>query len=170
VRHVVSVLVEDHPRVLTRITSLFARRGFNIESLAVGKTHVPGLSRISIVVLGDDRTIEQVEKQLNKLVEVIKVTDHVEPHVERELALVKVRTEGVEERLQIKEIVEAFRARPVDVGRTSSIYEVTGDPGKIEGFIAGLEPYGVLEVMRTGAVAMSRGEAVLKPRVKKEAV
>ncbi len=169
-RHLVSVLVEDHPRVLTRITSLFARRGFNIESLAVGKTHVPGLSRISIVVLGDDRTIEQVEKQLNKLIEVIKVTDHTEPHVEREMALVKVRTEGVEERLQIKEIVEAFRARAVDVGRRSAIYEVSGSPDKIEGFIEGLEPYGVLEVMRTGAVAMSRGENILRPRMKKEAV
>jgi len=111
-----------------------------------------------------------VEKQLNKLIEVIKVTDHTEPHVEREMALVKVRTEGVEERLQIKEIVEAFRARAVDVGRRSAIYEVSGSPDKIEGFIEGLEPYGVLEVMRTGAVAMSRGENILRPRMKKEAV
>ena len=98
-RHVISVLVQDHPRVLNRITSLFARRGFNLESLAVGTTHVPGLSRICLVVSGDDRTLEQVEKQLNRLIEVLKVTDHTEPHVERELCLVKVHVAGLEERL-----------------------------------------------------------------------
>ena len=95
-RHVVSVLVQDHPRVLMRIASLFARRGFNLDSLAVGKTHTPGLSRISLVVTGDDRLLEQVEKQLNRLIEVLKVTDHAEPHVERELALVKVSVAGIE--------------------------------------------------------------------------
>lgn len=94
VRHVISVLVQDHPRVLNRITGLFARRGFNLESLAVGTTHQPGLSRICLVVSGDDRTLEQVEKQLNRLIEVLKVTDHTEPHVERELCLVKVHVAG----------------------------------------------------------------------------
>ncbi|WP_135255637.1 acetolactate synthase small subunit [Thermus caldilimi] len=169
-RHVISVLVQDHPRVLNRITGLFARRGFNLESLAVGTTHVPGLSRISLVVSGDDRTLEQVEKQLNRLIEVLKVTDHAEPHVERELALVKVHVAGVEERLAVKDIQEAFRARVVDVAQKSLILELTGDSKKIDSFIEALRPYGILEVMRTGAVAMSRGERTLKVREKREAV
>ena len=156
-RHVISVLVQDHPRVLNRITGLFARRGFNLESLAVGTTHQPGLSRICLVVSGDDRTLEQVEKQLNRLIEVLKVTDHTEPHVERELCLVKVHVAGLEERLAVKDIQEAFRARVVDVAQVNS-------------FIEALRPYGILEVMRTGAVAMSRGDRVLKVREKKEAV
>ncbi len=168
-RHIVSVLVEDHARVLTRITALFARRGFNIESLAVGRTHQPGTSRISFVVHGDDRTIEQVEKQLNRLVEVLKVTDHTEPHIERELALVKVHVAGLEERLEIREIAAAYRARTVDVSRRALTFEVTGEPGKVESFIEQLRPYGLLETMRTGAVAMSRGVKALKPR-EKEAV
>jgi acetolactate synthase-1/3 small subunit len=170
VRHVISVLVQDHPRVLNRITGLFARRGFNLESLAVGTTHQPGLSRISLVVSGDDHTLEQVEKQLNRLVEVLKVTDHTEPHVERELCLVKVHVAGVEERLAVKDIQEAFRARVVDVAQRSLILELTGGSKKIDSFIEALRPYGILEVMRTGAVAMSRGERVLKVREKREAV
>ncbi len=169
-RHIISVLVQDHPRVLNRITGLFARRGFNLQSLAVGTTHQPGLSRISLVVFGDDKTLEQVEKQLNRLIEVIKVTDHTEPHVERELCLVKVHVGGVEERLAVKDIQEAFRARVVDVARESLILELTGDSTKVDSFIEALRPYGILEVMRTGAVAMSRGERVLRPREKKEAV
>lgn len=169
-RHVFSVLVQDHPRVLTRITSLFARRGFNIESLAVGHTLNPRNSRISFVVQGNGHTIEQVEKQLNRLIEVLKVTDHSEPHVERELALVKVHVAGMEERLQIKEIAEAFRARTVDVAHYTLTFEVTGESGKIEGFIEQLKPYGLLEAMRSGAIAISRGERVLKPKEKKLAV
>lgn len=167
-RHIISVLVQDHPRVLNRITSLFARRGFNLESLAVGTTHIPGLSRISLVVSGDDHTLEQAEKQLNRLIEVLKVTDHSEPHVERELALVKVHVGGLEERLSIKDIQEAFRARVVDVARESLILELTGDSSKINSFIEALRPFGLLEVMRTGAVAMSRGDRVLRVREKRE--
>ncbi|WP_027892707.1 acetolactate synthase small subunit [Calidithermus chliarophilus] len=169
-RHVVSVLVQDKPGVLQRIAGLIARRGFNIESLAVGRTHQEGLSRVSLVVTGDDRVLEQVEKQLNRLVEVIKVTDHSEPHVERELALVKVAVPGMEERLEIKDIAEAFRARIVDVARKSIIFELTGDSSKVQNFIEAMRPYGLLEVMRTGAVALSRGEQVLKVREKKPAV
>jgi acetolactate synthase-1/3 small subunit len=169
-RHVVSVLVQDKPGVLQRIAGLIARRGFNIESLAVGRTHQQGLSRISLVVTGDDRVLEQVEKQLNRLIEVIKVTDHAEPHVERELALVKVAVPGMEERLEIKDIAEAFRARIVDVARRSIIFELTGDSVKVQNFIEAMRPYGLLEVMRTGAVALSRGEQVLKVREKKTAV
>jgi len=169
-RHVFSVLVEDHPRVLTRITSMFARRGFNIDSLAVGRTHIPGVSRISFVVEGDDRTIEQVEKQLNRLIEVLKVVDHTGPRLERELALVKVRVDGIEERIELKEIAEAFRARIVDVARGALTFEVTGHPAKIDRFLEELSGYGVLETMRTGAVAMDRGERVIKLKARKEAV
>lgn len=169
-RHLVSVLVQDHPGVLQRIAGLIARRGFNIDSLAVGTTHQAGLSRISLVVRGDDAVLEQVEKQLNRLIEVIKVTDHEEPHVERELALVKVSIAGAEERFEIKDIAEAFRARIVDVAKKSMIFEATGDSAKIENFVEALRPYGLLEVMRTGAVALSRGEKILKVREKKEAV
>jgi acetolactate synthase-1/3 small subunit len=169
-RHIISVLVQDNPRVLFRIAGLVARRGFNIESLAVGRTHTPGTSRISMVVTGDDATIEQVEKQLNRLIEVIKVTDHTEPHVERELALVKVGVNGVEERLEIREIAEAFRARIVDVARKTLVFEITGDSQKVETFVNAMRPYGILEVMRTGAVALSRGEKTLKVRDRKEAI
>ncbi len=169
-RHVISVLVEDHPRVLTRITSMFARRGFNIDSLAVGRTHLPGVSRISFVVEGDDRTLEQVEKQLNRLIEVLKVVDHEGPRLERELALVKVRVEGIEERIELKEIAEAFRAQIVDVARHALTFEVTGHPAKIDRFLEELSNYGVLETMRTGAVAMDRGERVIKLRARREAV
>jgi len=166
-RHLVSVLVQDNPGVLQRVAGLIARRGFNIESLAVGRTHQPGLSRISLVVSGDDEVLEQVEKQLNRLIEVIKVTDHAEPHVERELALVKVSIAGMEERLEVKDIAEAFRARIVDVAKKSIIFELTGDSTKVSNFIEALRPYGLLEVMRTGAVGMSRGEQVLRAREKK---
>lgn len=166
-RHVVSVLVQDRPGVLQRIAGLIARRGFNIESLAVGRTHQPGLSRISLVVTGDDAVLEQVEKQLNRLIEVIKVTDHSEAHVEREMALVKVNIPGMEERLEIKDIAEGFRAKTVDVSKKSMVFEVTGQSAKVENFIEAMRPYGLLEVMRTGAVALSRGEQVLKVREKK---
>jgi acetolactate synthase I/III small subunit len=166
-RHLVSVLVQDNPGVLQRIAGLIARRGFNIESLAVGLTHQPGFSRISLVVRGDDAVLEQVEKQLNRLVEVVKVTDHSEAHVERELALIKVGISGVEERLEIKDIAEAFRARIVDVGRKSIIFELTGDSQKVSTFVEAVRPYGLLEVMRTGVVGMSRGEHILKVRDKK---
>lgn len=166
-RHVVSVLVQDQPGVLQRIAGLIARRGFNIESLAVGRTHQEGLSRLSLAVTGDDSVLEQVEKQLNRLIEVIKVTDHSEPHVERELALVKVNVAGLEERMELKDIAEAFRARIVDVAKKSIIFEQTGNSQKVGDFIDALRPYGLLEVMRTGAVALSRGEQVLKVREKK---
>lgn len=166
-RHIVSVLVEDNPGVLQRIAGLIARRGFNIDSLAVGATHQPGLSRISLVVRGDDKVLEQVEKQLNRLIEVIKVTDHSEPHVEREMLLVKVHVAGMEERLEIKDIAESFRARIVDVAKKSIIFELTGVSSKVDDFIEALRPYGLLEVMRSGAIALSRGEHVLKVREKK---
>ncbi len=166
-RHIVSVLVQDNPGVLQRIAGLIARRGFNIDSLAVGATHQPGLSRISLVVQGDDHVLEQVEKQLNRLIEVIKVTDHSEAHVERELVLVKVNVAGMEERLELKDIAEAFRARIVDVAKKSVIFELTGASSKVDDFVSAIKPYGLLEVMRSGAIALSRGEQILKVREKK---
>lgn len=166
-RHIVSVLVQDNPGVLQRIAGLIARRGFNIDSLAVGTTHQPGLSRISLVVRGDDSVLEQVEKQLNRLIEVIKVTDHSEAHVERELVLVKVNVAGMEERLEVKDIAESFRATIVDVAKKSIIFELTGTSSKVSDFIEALRPYGLMEVMRSGAIALSRGEQVLKVREKK---
>lgn len=166
-RHIVSVLVQDNPGVLQRIAGLIARRGFNIDSLAVGTTHQPGLSRISLVVRGDEAVLEQVEKQLNRLIEVIKVTDHEDAHVERELALVKVGVASVEERLEIKDIAESYRARIVDVGKKSIIFEITGTSSKIDDYVNSLRPYGLLEVMRSGAIALSRGENILKVREKK---
>ena len=166
-RHIVSVLVQDNPGVLQRISGLIARRGFNIDSLAVGTTHQPGLSRISLVVRGDDHVLEQVEKQLNRLIEVIKVTDHSEAHVERELALVKVNVAGLEERMELKDIAEAFRARIVDVAKKSIIFELTGASSKVDDFVNAIKPYGLLEVMRSGAIALTRGEQILKVREKK---
>lgn len=166
-RHLVSVLVQDNPGVLQRVAGLIARRGFNIESLAVGRTHQPGLSRISLVVSGDDAVLEQVEKQLNRLIEVIKVTDHSEPHVEREAGAGQGQHRRHGGAPEVKDIADAFRARIVDVAKKSIIFELTGDSTKVNNFVEAMRPYGLLEVMRTGAVGMSRGEQVLKVREKK---
>ncbi|HHY59457.1 MAG TPA: acetolactate synthase small subunit, partial [Clostridia bacterium] len=130
-KHTLSVLVENKPGVLTRIAGLFARRGYNIDSLAVGRTEDPAVSRMTIVVEGDERVIEQVTKQLNKLVDVIKLTDMTnEEYVDRELILIKVHADQAT-RGEIMQIVDIFRARIVDIGRNSLIIECTGDAGKI---------------------------------------
>ncbi|RLI78523.1 acetolactate synthase small subunit [Archaeoglobales archaeon] len=156
-RHTIAVLVENKPGVLARISSLFRRRGFNIESLAVGTTEKESISRMTIVVSGDDKTIEQVMKQLNKLVEVIKVSDLTQDSVERELALVKVAVTP-EKRSEIIEIANIFRARIVDVSRESFIVEITGDEDKINAFIDLMRQYGIKEISRTGKVSMARGK------------
>ncbi|AIY89502.1 acetolactate synthase small subunit [Geoglobus acetivorans] len=160
-RHTIAVLVEDRPGVLARVAGLFRRRGFNIESLAVGITEKHGVSRMTIVVSGDDRTIEQVTKQLNKLIEVIKVSDVSKNSVERELALVKVSATP-QSRAEIIEIANIFRARIVDVARDSLIVEVTGDEDKISAFIDLMKQYGIKEVTRTGKIAMQRGSKALE--------
>ncbi|MBE8540365.1 acetolactate synthase small subunit [Geoglobus acetivorans] len=160
-RHTIAVLVEDRPGVLARVAGLFRRRGFNIESLAVGVTEKQGVSRMTIVVSGDDRTIEQVTKQLNKLIEVIKVSDVSKNSVERELALVKVSATP-QSRAEIIEIANIFRARIVDVARDSLIVEVTGDEDKISAFIDLMKQYGIKEVTRTGKIAMQRGSKALE--------
>ena len=157
--HTIVALVEDRPGVLNRISSLFRRRGFNISSLAVGKSEQPDLSRMTFVVEGDEDTVEQVTKQLNKLIDVIKVTELVEEDiVARELALVKVRATA-STRSEIMQLVDIFRANIVDVSAQSLIIEITGEQDKINALYNLLRPFGVRELMRTGRIAMSRGMA-----------
>jgi acetolactate synthase-1/3 small subunit len=156
-KHTLSVTVENRPGVLTRVATLFRRRGYNIESLTVGRTESPDVSRMTIVVEGDDRVIEQVSKQLHKLVDVIKIIDITQDKaVERELALIKVRADNTV-RAEIVQIVDIFRARIVDIGKNSLIIEVTGDENKIDAIEESLRPFGIMEMVRTGKVAMVRG-------------
>ncbi len=156
-RHILAVLVENQPGVLTRVAGLFSRRGYNIESLAVGQTHDPNVSRMTIVADGDDQVIEQVVKQLDKLVDVIEVRDITDDeHVDRELMLIKVKAEPVV-RGEIMQIVDIFRARIVDIGQSTLIIECTGDEGKIKAIEKSLKPFGILELVRTGKIAMVRG-------------
>ncbi len=155
-RRTIAVLVENKPGVLARVSSLFRRRGFNIESLAVGTTEREDISRMTIVVKGDDRTLEQVMKQLNKLIEVIKVSDLSENSVERELALIKVHAPPAK-RSEIIEIANIFRARIVDVARDSFIIEITGDEDKINAFVDLMRQFGIKEMARTGKISMARG-------------
>ncbi len=156
-KHTISVLVENKPGVLSRISSLFSARGFNIDSLAVGETEQQDTSRMTIVVKGDEKILEQVMKQLNKLIDVIKVTDFVEqPHLERDLVLIKVNV-GKGKRSEVLEIVDIFRAKIVDVASNSVIVEMTGDEEKILALVSMLKPFGIKEMVRTGIVAMGRG-------------
>jgi len=156
-KHTLAVTVENKPGVLTRVTTLFRRRGYNIESLTVGATENPTISRITLVVTGDDKIIEQVTKQLYKLIDVIKIIDITEErYVERELVLVKVKAD-TSVRGEIVQIVDIFRARIVDIGRNSLIIEATGDTGKIDAIEEALTPFGIIELVRTGKVAMVRG-------------
>jgi acetolactate synthase-1/3 small subunit len=167
VSHVLSLLVEDKPGLLTRVAGLFARRGFNIESLAVGKTEVPGLSRITVVVDVEELPLEQVTKQLNKLVNVIKIVE-LEPSqsVQREHLLVKVRVDNTT-RSQIIEAVNLFRARVVDVAPDALVIEVTGDSGKVQAFLRVIEPYGIREIAQSGLLAIGRGPKSISERVGK---
>ncbi|HHY05842.1 MAG TPA: acetolactate synthase small subunit [Clostridia bacterium] len=156
-KHTLAVLVENRPGVLSRVAGLFARRGYNIESLVVGETEDKTVSRITLVVEGDERVIEQVSKQLNKQVEVIKIQDITnEETVERQMLLIKVSA-GPEDRQEILQLMEIFRCRVVDIGRRSLIIEATGDEGKIEAIMQSLKPFGIKELVRTGKVAMVRG-------------
>jgi acetolactate synthase-1/3 small subunit len=160
-RHTFAVLVENKFGVLGRITGLFSARGFNIESLSVAETEDPTVSRITLVTAGDEKILEQVNKQLNRLVNVIKVTDlSEEPHVDRELVLVKVHAEA-ESRAEVLRLADIFRAKIVDVTPRTYILEVTGDEGKIRALIDLLKPLGVKEVVRTGKIAIVRGNRVL---------
>jgi acetolactate synthase I/III small subunit len=155
--HTLSVLVEDKPGVLARVASLFSRRGFNIQSLAVGATEQKDMSRMTIVVSVEDFPLEQVTKQLHKLVNVIKIVEQEEEtSVSRELALIKVRADAGT-RSQVIEAANLFRARVIDVALDSLIVEVTGTPAKFEALLRVLEPYGVREIVQSGLVSMARG-------------
>lgn len=156
-RHILAVLVENNPGVLTRVAGLFSRRGYNIDSLSVGRTENPDISRMTIVVEGDDLVLEQVTKQLHKLVDVIIINDITsEEYVERELILIKVDADPAI-RGEIIQIVDIFRARIVDIGSRTLMIECTGDEGKINAVIESMKPFGIKEIVRTGKVAMLRG-------------
>jgi acetolactate synthase-1/3 small subunit len=159
-QHTITAQVMDHPGVLTRIASMFRRRGFNIASLSVGQSEIPNQSRMTFVVDADNDTIvEQVTKQLRKIIEVVKVNDLSEEDVvARELALVKLRVSSAGARSEIIQIVELFRAKIVDVGADSVIIEVTGDEDKIQSLLMLVKGFGVSEIMRTGRVAVARGK------------
>jgi acetolactate synthase-1/3 small subunit len=161
-KHTLAILVENKPGVLTRVAGLFSRRGFNIESLAVGITENQDTSRITIVVSGDDNILEQVEKQLNKLIDVIRVSDiPAEDSVSRELALIKVGVDSTT-RAEVMQIVDIFRAKIVDVGIKSLVVEVTGDESKINAIEQLLRQFGIKEMVRTGKIAMNRGSKVVQ--------
>lgn len=156
--HIIAALVENKPGVLHRIAGLFSRRGFNIESIAVGTTENEDISRMTIIVRGDDHVLEQVEKQLNKQLDVVKVSDlDSSTSVIRELCLVKVNAKSEQSKLLLMNYAEIFRAKVVDVNSTSLTLQITGDLQKIEALVDLLRPHGIREMARTGAVAMGRG-------------
>lgn len=156
-RHIISAIVMNKIGVLARITTLFSGRGFNIDSLAVGETENPDLSRMTIVVSGDDAILEQVRKQLEKLIDVVKVTDLTqEDHVERDLMLIKVSIPPGK-RGEIIEIVDIFRGKIVDVGQKDMVIEISGPEDRLEAMLNLVRPYGIKEVTRTGCIAMMRG-------------
>jgi acetolactate synthase-1/3 small subunit len=162
--HTLAILVLNRPGVLSRVSGLFSRRGFNIESLAVGTCEEPDLSRMTIVVIGDDRQVEQVIKQLNKLIDVVKVSDITENEtVDRELALIKVTAEAGSSRAEVMQIADIFRAQIVDVGAKSVVLEVTGGSTKIDALETLLRQYGVKELVRTGKISMLRGAKTVRP-------
>lgn len=162
-KHTISVLVENHFGVLTRVAGLFSARGFNIDSLAVGETHDPSISRMTIVVHGDDRIVEQIIKQLDKLIDVIKVDDLSDDEIiDRELVLVKVNADG-NARNEVTQIVNTFRAKIVDVNPQTLTIEVTGGESKIDAMIELLGPFGIRETVRTGLVALARRKELLVP-------
>ena len=165
-KHVLSLLVEDKPGLLTRVAGLFARRGFNIESLAVGTSEVEGLSRITVVVSVEGAPLEQVTKQLNKLINVIKVVELEPDSVQRDHMLIKVKTDSTT-RSQVLEAVTLFRARVIDVVSDAVIIEVTGDTSKCAAFVKILEPFGIKEMVQSGVLAMGRGSKSMTEKVLK---
>lgn len=154
--HTLSVLVEDRPGVLARVSALFSRRGFNIDSLAVGPTEVADVSRITLVVDAEDTTVEQLTKQLNKLVEVLKIVELEPDAVRQELVLIKVATDGAN-RSDVLEVIQLFKAKAVDATNESIVVQATGSPEKLKALLTMLEPYGVRELVQSGLVAVGRG-------------
>lgn len=168
-RHTLSVLVEDLPGVLTRVAGLFARRAFNIHSLAVGPTEIKGISRITVVVDAEGDLLEQVTKQLNKLINVIKIVELMpEASVQRDHILVKVRADAAT-RLQVTQAADLFRASVVDVSTDSLIIEATGNAEKIHALLAVLEPFGIREIVQAGTLAVGRGSKSMSDRALRSA-
>ncbi|MBN2440150.1 MAG: acetolactate synthase small subunit [Spirochaetales bacterium] len=160
--HTISLLVENHQGVLARIAGLFSGRGYNLESLTVGVTTDPSISRITLVCAGDDATMEQIKKQLNRIIDIIKVVDMTFcSSVDRELALIKINVKP-NQRGEIFQIADVFRAKVMDVGQTSIILEITGTSDKIDDFVALLSPYSIIEIARSGIVSMERGKKLKK--------
>ena len=163
-RHVISALVMNEPGVLAGVANMFSARGFNIDSLVVGRTEDPGLSRMTIVVIADDNTLEQVRRQLAKLVPVVNVNDFKgSAYIERDLALVTVACDA-QKRREVVEIVELFRGKVVDVAPESVMVELAGTEDKLEAFIDLMKPYGIESLARTGVIAMPRGAQVIKDK------
>ena len=161
-RHVLSALVQNKPGVLSHISGMLASRGYNIDSLAVGETEHSELSRMTFVVVGDDRVLEQVRRQLEKIVTVVRVDDvSSQNHVERDLMLLKVKAPAGNVRSEVRELSEIFRAKIVDVGKEELIIELSGEEKKIEAFIDLMRPFGIAELVRTGRIAMVRSNAKL---------
>jgi len=161
-RHVISLLIENEAGALSRVTGLFSARAYNIESLTVAPTEDPSMSRITIVSIGSDEIIEQITKQLNKLIEVIKVVDISEAaHIERELMLVKVRATG-KDREEMKRMSDIFRGRIIDVTETTYVIELTGNTAKLDSFIEAIDRTLILETVRTGVCGIGRGDRILK--------
>ncbi|MCU0878314.1 MAG: acetolactate synthase small subunit [Pirellulaceae bacterium] len=168
-RHVLSAVVQNVPGVLAHISGMLASRGYNIDSLAVGETEDPNLSRMTFVVVGDERVLDQVRKQLEKIVTVVQVIDvSSRDHVERDLMLLKVAAAPGTKRSEVRELVEIFRGQIVDVGAEELMVEISGRESKIEAFIERMRPYGILELVRTGRIAMIRGEH-RQPKTEEEA-
>jgi acetolactate synthase-1/3 small subunit len=167
-KHTIAILVKDHPGVLARVSSLFNRRRFNIESIAAGHSEKKGVTRITIVTEGDDAVLEQINKQLNKLVDVLRVKDLPrESSVERELALIKVSTKSVDERSEIMQLVDTFRGHIVDIDKQSLTIEITGTEEKINAQLKLLETFGILEIARTGKISLSRGAQKMSNNINK---
>jgi acetolactate synthase-1/3 small subunit len=155
--HIISVTVENRFGVLARIAGLFSARGYNIDSLCVAETEDPSISRMTIVVKGDEKILEQIYKQLNKLIDVIKVQDLTkEEYIERELALIKVNTSNFNERQEVMQLVNIFRAKIVDVGKKTLTVEISGSNSKIRAMLDLLKGFGIKEIIRTGRIAISR--------------
>lgn len=160
-KHTISVLVENHPGVLSKVSGLFSRRGFNIDSLAVGVTENPDISRMTIVVDGDDYTVEQVSKQLNKLVDIIKLKQLVPSEsIDREFVMMKVNANN-STRAEIMQIVEIFRGNIVDISKSTLTVEISGNVNKIEALEEMLRQFGIREIVRTGTISIERGEKII---------
>ncbi len=162
-RHILSILLENESGALSRVAGLFSARAYNIESLTVAPTEDPSLSRMTIVTRGTEDIIEQITKQLHKLVDVVKLMDMTEgPHIERELMMIKVKTDDSGLREELKRLADIFRGRIIDVTDTTYVIELTGDGGKLDSFINAIPEESILEVVRTGVSGIARGEKALK--------